>query len=207
VTPGVQFAANNFSIFSFGDCSDWKITTRKIGQDSDYIRAAQKPDWYIMQQVFFGGNHKWHTVKTLHYSLPNSAAVFCPVTSRGKDNIVIGWSNMDNSIVQLNQQVWKIQNQDRTFKFYYDHSIGNNWIVIVCPICWQTTFHLVSVNTMKTIKSAHRQCVTIKWDFYQTKSLWAFTTGSTRFKLETDPNIVYMHNSVLQLCLQIVLLV
>jgi hypothetical protein len=25
--------------------------------------------------------------------------------------------------------------------------------------------------------------------------------------LETDPNIVYMHNSVLQLCLQIVLLV
>ena len=40
--------------------------------------------------------------------------------------------------------------------------------------------------------------VTIKWGFDQIKSLRAFTTDSTRFKLETDPNIVYA-----QLCVAI----
>jgi hypothetical protein len=112
VTPGVQFAANNFCIFAFGDCSDWRVGTPKSGPDGDYIGAAWQPDWYITQRAFFGGHHKWHAVKTLYYSLPNglNAAVFGPVTARRNDNLVIGWSDVDNLIVQLNQQVLIIQN-------------------------------------------------------------------------------------------------
>ena len=40
-------------------------------------------------------------------------------------------------------------------------------------------------NRMSTMR------VTIEWGFDQIKSLWVFTTDSTRFKLETDPDIVY----------------
>jgi hypothetical protein len=48
-TPGVQFAANNFSTFAFGDYSDWRITTPKSGLGDNYIGAAGEANWYITQ--------------------------------------------------------------------------------------------------------------------------------------------------------------
>ena len=113
MTPGVKFDHLDFFIFGFGDCSDWRIATPKSGPDDDYYGAARKPEWYVTQRAFFGGHHKWHAVKTLHYSLPNglSAAMFGPVTARRNDNLVIAWSDIDNSVVQLNEQVLGIHNR------------------------------------------------------------------------------------------------
>jgi hypothetical protein len=192
VTPGVKFAPGDFSTLVMGDCSDWRVSTPKSGPDGDYIGAARKPNWYIFQRAFFGGHNHWHAVKTLHYSLPNglSAAMFGPVTSRRNNNLVIGWSDLDNSIVQLNQQVLGIHDRDQMFKIYYDCGIrGNNWICHLMP-------HAPAPNAPLTDCQRHEKHrmsamrVTIEWGFDQIKSLWTFTTDSSRFKMETDPNIV-----------------
>jgi hypothetical protein len=113
------------------------------------------------------------------------------VTARQNNNLVIGWSDVDNSIVQLNQQVLNIHNRERMFKIYYNLGIrGNNWI------CHRMS-HMPANNAPLTLCQRHENNrmsalrVTIEWGFDQIKSLWAFTTDSTRFKLETDPNMVY----------------
>ena len=118
-----------------------------------------------------------------------TAAVFVPVSARKNERQIISWSDIDNSLVQLNQQVLNIQNLDNMYKAYYDLGITDgNWR---CHITAHRSLDIplllrekLENNVMKLLR------VTMEWSYEDVKKHYAQSIRK-KIQLDTDAQIVY----------------
>lgn len=202
IIPGIYFPPGIFKIFCFGDCSDWPISTPLSGPEFDICGSKRKPWWYIHQKAFFGGHHNRHALKTLSYTGPNglTLAVFGPYSCRRNDRKIFEWTNVDNTLANLNQHQFGIQTDHECFMAYYDNGIfGRQWRCHRSP-------HRSAPGAPLTDDQKHEnnrmsaERITVEWSYGDIDKLWALCGHKkSRLMLEKDANLVYAQIRVLHL--------
>lgn len=188
--PGVPFAPGQFGIAMFGDCTEYKICRPHSGPAGDYIGARRRPHWYAFQRAFFGGHHKQHSLKTLSYALPCGIipAVYGPVSCRRNERLIINWSNIDNALIRLNQQVLEILDPRDWYRAYYDDGIARTFY----PCHRSRHQPPLTPRQFQENERMKAMRITVEWTYAQVKQLWAVADNHrSKFKMETDHNCIY----------------
>jgi hypothetical protein len=104
IVPGLNFML--WDVFGFIDHTFNKISTPFSGPCGDYEGAPRKSEYADAQQAFYSGYVKDHEIKVETIFLPNGlSTLFGPVSARQADAGLLGMSNLNEFIVQL-QRGW-----------------------------------------------------------------------------------------------------
>jgi hypothetical protein len=190
IIPGVPFLPGEFGVAMFGDCTEYAICRPHSGPAGDFIGARRRPHWYVFQRAFFGGHHKRHALKTLSYVLPNGMipAVYGPVSCRRNERLIINWSNVDDSLINLNREVLNIVNPRDWYRAYYDDGIARTFYP-----CHRSRHQApLTLRQFQENERMKAMRITVEWSYTQVKALWAVADNhKNKFKLETDHHLIF----------------
>lgn len=156
----------------------------------DTIGVYCKPNWYSLQKTFFSGHHQTYVIKGLTYCLPNgvTATVYGPCSACQNKRQILNWSDSNNSLVLLSQQILGQLFYHKMYKYYYNSGIaGGGWRYHQTKNC-SAPLTKCQIHENKVMKGL---CESVEWSYNDVKIYYRVSINCSTFKLESDVYMVY----------------